>query len=202
MRVDAGVLAEEIRRGRVGAGLSLRAAAAGAGIDHATLWRFERGLVTELTLGDIAAVGAVVGVDVRLRAFPAGDPIRDAAQQRLLERLHGLLHPTLRWRTEVVLPRDADRRAWDAVVEADRWRMAVDAETVLADIQALERRFNLKRRDGAEALVLLLVADTRRNRRALAGAPAAFGDLSRTARPVLHALRDGLRPPGSAILFL
>jgi transcriptional regulator with XRE-family HTH domain len=81
MRSDCTVVAEEIRRGRVGAGLSLRTVAQSAGIDHATLWRFERGLVTELTLEEIGAVGATVGLDIRLRAFPAGDPIRDAAQQ-------------------------------------------------------------------------------------------------------------------------
>jgi transcriptional regulator with XRE-family HTH domain len=93
MRSDCTVVAEEIRRGRVGAGLSLRTVAQSAGIDHATLWRFERGLVTELTLEEIGAVGATVGLDIRLRAFPAGDPIRDAAQQRLLERLRALVHP-------------------------------------------------------------------------------------------------------------
>lgn len=88
------------------------------------------------------------------------------------------------------------------MVLATAWRMATDAETVLADVQALERRFNRKWFDSGEALVLLLVADTDRNRRALAAAPAAFGALSRNARPVLRALRQGTRPPGSAIVFL
>jgi transcriptional regulator with XRE-family HTH domain len=202
MRSDCTVVAEEIRRGRVGAGLSLRTVAQSAGIDHATLWRFERGLVTELTLEEIGAVGATVGLDIRLRAFPAGDPIRDAAQQRLLERLRALVHPALAWETEVPIASDGGRRAWDAMIRAVAWRVAVDAETALSDVQAVERRFNLKRQDGHEELVLLLLAETRRNRTALAAAPAAFAGLTRSARPVLAPLRNGSRPPASAVVFL
>jgi transcriptional regulator with XRE-family HTH domain len=202
MRNDTSVVAEDIRRSRTGAGLSLRAASKAAGIDHATLWRFERGMATALNVEEIAAVGAVVGLDIRLRAFPAGDPIRDAGQQRLLERLRRILHPSLTWRTEVPLPDDFERRAWDAMIGATAWRIAVDAETVLADVQAVERRFNLKAADTGLDLVLLLVADTRRNRRALAAAPTAFGGLDRNARPILSALRRGARPRGSAILLL
>jgi transcriptional regulator with XRE-family HTH domain len=202
MRSDCTVVAEEIRRCRVGAGLSLRTVAQGAGVDHATLWRFERGLVTELSLAEIGAVGAVVGLDVRLRAFPAGDPIRDAAQQRLLERLSNVIHPSLGWETEVPIAGDRDRRAWDALIRGAAWRLAVDAETALTDVQVVERRFNLKRQDGHEELVLLLLAETRRNRTALAAAPAAFAGLTRSARPVLAALRNGSRPPASAVVFL
>jgi transcriptional regulator with XRE-family HTH domain len=202
MRNDTSVAAEDIRRSRTGAGLSLRAASKAAGIDHATLWRFERGMATALSVEEIAAVGAVVGLDVRLRAYPAGDPIRDAGQQQLLERLRRILHPSLGWRTEVPLPDDGDRRTWDAMIRAAIWRMAVDAETVLADVQSVERRFNLKAADSGSDLALLLVADTRRNRRALAAAPTAFGGLDRNARPLLRALRRGARPPGSAIVLL
>ncbi len=68
------------------------------------------------TLREYAAFGGAVGLDVRLRAYPAGDPIRDAGQQRLLERLRARIAVELRWRTEVPLPADGDRRAWDAVI--------------------------------------------------------------------------------------
>jgi hypothetical protein len=53
---------------------------------------------------DLATIGAMVGLDVRLRAWPAGDPIRDAGQQRLLDRLRLRVGPTVRLRTEVPLP--------------------------------------------------------------------------------------------------
>jgi hypothetical protein len=183
-------------------GLSLRTVSAAAGIDHTRLWRFERGAVTGLTLSDSAAVGAVLGMDVRLRAYPAGDPIRDVGQQRLLERLHTQLHPRLRWLTEVALPIEGDRRAWDALIGGEAWTCGVEAETVLSDVQAVERRLARKRRDGGVDRVTLLVADTRRNRRALAAAPAAFMSLGRNSRAVLGALRNAELPSESAILFL
>jgi transcriptional regulator with XRE-family HTH domain len=201
-RFDAGVIAGDLYQARTSNGLSLRIVSAAAGIDHTTLWRFERGATTELTLSDIAAVGAVLGLDVRLRAYPAGDPIRDAGQQRLLERLRERLHPGLRWLTEVALPIDGDRRAWDALIRGHGWSCGIEAETVLSDVQAVERRLALKIRDGGADRVILLVADTRRNRRALAAAPAAFASLDRDARTVLRALSKAELPSRSAILFL
>jgi hypothetical protein len=65
-----------------------------------------------------------------------------------------------------------------------------------------ERRLELKRRDGGADQVLLLVADTPRNRPALAAAPAAFGDLPLRIRAGLRALRAGTDPGASGIVFL
>ena len=166
------------------------------------LWRFERGLPCGLRIDQIAAIGAVVGLDVRLRAYPAGDPIRDAGQQRLLERLRARLHPTLRWSMEVPLPIEGDLRAWDALIKGHGWRLVVEAETVLDDLQALERRLRRKQRDGGVDVLILLVADTRRNRRAIEAAPASFAGFSRDARATLHALRAGIHPGRSAIVLL
>jgi hypothetical protein len=50
--------------------------------------------------------------------------------------------------------------------------------------------------------VILLVAETRRNRRAIAAAPGAFTDLHRKARVVLKALAAGSDPGMDALLFL
>ncbi len=80
--------------------------------------------------------------------------------------------------------------------------MPVEAETVLDDLQALERRLALKRRDGDEDHVILLVADTRRNRRALAAAPATLAGFARDARTTLRDLRAGHEPARSAIVIL
>ena len=195
-------MGEDIRRSRVGSGLSLRAVGRAAGIDHVKLWRFERALPCGIRVDQITAIGAAVGLDVRLRAYPAGDPLQDAGQQRLLERLRVRLHPSLPWSTEVPLPIDGDLRAWDAVIWGDGWRLVVEAETVLDDVQALERRLALKLRDGGEAHVLLLIADTRRNRRALSAVPAAFAGFSRDARRTLRELATGRHPETSAILLL
>jgi hypothetical protein len=82
------------------------------------------------------------------------------------------------------------------------WRVAVEAETVVHDTQALERKLALKTRDGGVDHVLLLVADTRRNRIAIASAPAAFTGLQLRNRQVLRDLEAGRDPGASGLVIL
>jgi predicted amidohydrolase YtcJ len=102
----------------------------------------------------------------------------------------------------VPLAIDGDRRAWDAVIRAKTWAIGVEAETVLDDLQAVERRINLKRRDGRLPHVVLLVADTRRNRLALGSSPAAFPDFAREVRGLLRALAEGRNPGRDGLVVL
>jgi hypothetical protein len=194
-------VAADVRGARLNAGLSLRNVADTAAIDHAQLWRFERRML-DLSHSDLSAVCETVGLELSVRTFPTGDPIRDAGQARLLVRLHACLHTSLRWATEVPLPGPGELRAWDAVIRSEAWWLPVEAETVLNDIQALERRLALKMRDGGAHYMVLLVADTRNNRRGLASAPAAFSGLPLRNRNILGALRQGQEPGGSGIVIL
>jgi transcriptional regulator with XRE-family HTH domain len=191
----------EVRRARVAAGLSLREVESRTRVGAARLSRFERGLTT-LSLSQIYLVAGAAGLDAKLRAYPGGDPIRDAGQARLIERLRRELADGLRWRTEAPLPIPGDLRAWDALITGAGWRLAVEAETVIEDVQALERKVSRKQRDGRIAHVLILVANTPRNRRAFAAAPAAFGAWPLRAREVLGALRAGRDPKESGDVFL
>ncbi|HXI81713.1 MAG TPA: helix-turn-helix domain-containing protein [Verrucomicrobiae bacterium] len=194
-------LRADLVRARQGSGLSRETVGRASGLSRTIIERIEAGS-RPTTIHELAVFGAVVGLEVRLRAYPAGDPIRDAGQARLLARLRPRLHPSLGWATEVPLPVVGDLRAWDAVIRGPGWRIGVEAETVLDDLQALERRLALKRRDGDVDHVVLLVADTRRNRRALAGAPAAVADLPMRTRDILAPLRDGRDPGASGIVIL
>ena len=196
-----GRLGREIRQARISAGLSLRVTASSSRVEFSRISRFERGL-EDLRISDIGAVAAVVGLELSVRTYPAGDPIRDVAHARLLERFRRELHPALRWHTEVPFPGRSDLRAWDAVTGRDGWRVGVEAETVIADTQALDRKLALKKRDGAVDHLILLVADTPRNRRALAASPASFGGLPLRSRQVLAALRAGDEPAGSGIVLI
>jgi transcriptional regulator with XRE-family HTH domain len=191
---------------RIGAGLSLRDAAAASGASHSQLWRFERGELDRVSLSELGAWCAVVGLDLAIRAYPAGDPIRDRAQLALLERLRSRLHPTLRWQTEVALPIEGDLRAWDAEIvgrRPDRWRARVEAETNIADGQALERRLALKLRDDPGGHVILLVSNTRANRAAIRSLRDGLrSTLPLESRQMLSALAAGHEPGGSGIVIL
>jgi transcriptional regulator with XRE-family HTH domain len=198
---DEARVRSDLVRARHGSGLSRDDVGKACGLSRTGIERLESG-TRRSTVREYAALGAAVGLDVRLRAYPAGDAIRDAGQQRLLVRFRRRLHTSLRLPTEVPLPNDGDLRAWDAMIRGTDWRLAVEAETVLGDIQAVERRIALKRRDGGIDHVILVVADTPRNRRALAAAPTAFAAFSRDARATLRALAAGANPGSSAILIL
>lgn len=191
------------RHARVGAGLSLRAVAAETGSSHQQLRRFERGELQRVSIAEAGAWCAVVGLDLAIRTYPAGDPIRDRPQLVLLERLRVELHGSLGWQT---LPIHGDLRAWDALVsgQAPRpWRARVEVETSIADGQALERRLRLKRRDDPDGHLILLVSDTRMNATALRAIRPGMQDLPpATARSILAALRDGHDPDGSGIVIL
>jgi transcriptional regulator with XRE-family HTH domain len=197
------IVGEEFRESRLRAGLTQRQVADAIGISHTEVSRIERGVAARVPYVTLVSMGAALGLDVPLRAFPNGDPIRDAAQLALLARLRVLLPAPLTWRTEVPLNVRGDQRAWDAVIGGPDWRVPVDAESRLRDVQACTRRVALKKRDDGSDVVILLVADTRHNRRVLRLAgPGLAGDFPMTGPVALAALRSGEAPSGSAILLL
>lgn len=198
-----GTMGQELRGARLAGGLSQFAAGAAAGMSHAQFGRIERGELRELTVDQLSRACAAVGLRLAVRAYPDGDPVRDAAQLALLERFRSCLPAGTRWRTEVPLPIVGDRRAWDGLANIGKGSLGVEAETRLRDIQALERRLALKQRDGGIERMVLVVSDTRLNRRVL--------DLHREAlrpmlpldgREILRALRSGRLPEASGIVLL
>jgi transcriptional regulator with XRE-family HTH domain len=199
-------VADDGRLARIGAGLSQ--ADVGRAIDssHARVGRLERGDVAYPDLEFLGAYCAVLGLDLTIRAYPAGDPIRDRAQLALLGRLRARLHPGLHWQFEAPLPIERDLRAWDAEIrgfDPRPWRVLVEAETRISDIQALERRLNLKLRDDPGGHLLLLVADTRTNRRALAARRDALFELvPLQTRAILAKLAGGIDPGRSGTVIL
>jgi transcriptional regulator with XRE-family HTH domain len=197
---------QEHRLARVAAGLSLRKVAAATGASHQQVLRLERGELRRVSIEELGSWFAVVGLDLGIRAFPAGDPIRDRAQLALLERFRARLHPSIRWRTEVPLPMDRDLRAWDADIRGSQpaaWRCRVDAETRVADAQALERRLTLKARDDPDGHLILLLAETRANRRAVGWLREGLRELlPLDPRQLLRALHAGDDPGGSGIVML
>lgn len=202
-RAQVASIATDGRNARVGAGLSQKEVGAAVGCSHSRVGRFERGNTRDPSLEFLSAYCAIVGLDLVIRAYPGGDALRDRAQLAVLERFRARLGPGLRWRAEVPLPVDRDLRAWDGEIRGRGWRCRVEAETRITDLQALQRRIALKARDDPGGHVILVVADTRHNRDALAAAREELrGFLPLDARDLLRALGEGREPPGSGIVIL
>jgi transcriptional regulator with XRE-family HTH domain len=196
-------LPAEARSARLGAGLTQDFVANAVGMSRSQYSRIERGLSPDLSIKTATRLFAVLGYDLAVRPYPAGDAVRDAAHTALLERLHARCHETLVWRTEVPLPIPGDLRAWDATLTCPRFRAGVEAETRLRDLQALDRRLALKERDGGLDRLILLVLDSRSN----GAVVRAHADAFRHRFPVpaataLERLAAGLDPGGNTLILL
>jgi transcriptional regulator with XRE-family HTH domain len=192
-----------MRSTRLAVGRSQDVIAHAAGMSPAQYGRLERGEIRHPTIDQLCRACAALGLDLVVRSFPAGDPVRDAAHLRLLGLLRAELHPSLAWRTEVPLPLAGDPRAWDACISGEAESAAVEAETRLGDIQDLDRRVALKQRDGGMERVILLVAATPRNRETLLATREALRPrFPLDSRAVLAALRSGRLPPAGGIVLL
>lgn len=193
----------ELRDARRDRGLSLETVGRAVGLSRAQASRIERGLVPGVRIATLVRLGAVVGLDLSVRAFPAGPPLRDAAHLALLTDFAARLHRGLRWSTEVPLPRPGDPRAWDGLIVGGGWRIGVEAETAPRDAQALVRRLGLKRRDGAVDAVILLVRDTDRTRGFLREARRLLdADFPVSGSRALELLGAGASPGGSAVVMI
>jgi transcriptional regulator with XRE-family HTH domain len=201
--MSLGRVIADIRAARVGAGLSLEDVAEAVGVSHSQLSRLERGAIEHPVVDLLAAVCAVVGLELAIKAYPSGDPLRDRAHSALLGRLRTVLHPSLRLRTEQPLPIPGDLRAWDGTILGRGWFCHVEAETAITDGQALLRRLSLKARDGGRGRVVLLVSDTRLNRDALHTLRSSMtATLPLGTRSILGALRRAEEPADSGIVVL
>jgi len=199
----------DLRAARLAAGLTLEEVGRAAGLSGSQVGRIERSRHDAVTAVQLGRIGAVVGLDVRIRAYPGPDPIRDAAQTALLSRFRARLHPDLTFRLEVPLPIASDLRAWDGVVGGlrssdDRNRIIpAEAETRVHDIQAQFRRIERKARDAGIEHIIVVISDTPANRAAIETAGTALADrFPISSRRALAALGRGEHPGGSALIFL
>lgn len=205
-RTDMRAIGLDLRTARLMAGLTLRTVGRAVGMSYSQVGRVERGVLPSASVGQLARIGAVVGLDVRLRAYPGPAPLRDAGQLALIDRLRDRLHAGLRLRTEVPVAAAGDQRAWDGVLSGfidGGAPLRVEAETRIHDAQAQLRRIALKLRDDSAEDVLLVVSDTPRNRAAVRIMGAVVAEsFPVPARQALAALGEGRHPGGSALVFL
>ena len=192
----------ELRDARRASGLSQQAVAQAAGLSQSHVSRVENSERSMPRLDELARHAAVLGLDLSLKAYPDGSPVRDAGQLRLLERFRARVGDRWAWKSEVPVAGFGDRRAWDVELSGPG-RVAVDAETRLHDVQALQRRCETKLRDSAVDRLVLLVAATRHNRRVLREHRRALSStLPLDTGTVMAALTQGALPHANGIVVL
>jgi transcriptional regulator with XRE-family HTH domain len=205
-RHDLMAIGRDIRTARISRGLTLANVAAAVGLSPSHVGRIERGVHPSVTIAQSARIGAVVGLDVRVRAYPGPAATRDAGQIKLMQAFRERLHPRLQMRLEVpVAPND--QRAWDAelsrFMDASEAVVPTEFDSVIGDFQAQLRRLTLKATDAASDSVIWVVAGTRRNRTAIRDVRRLVaGTFPVSPRAALRALGEGRHPGGSSLILL
>ena len=194
----------ELRVARTTAGLTLDQVAHAVGISASELSRIERGLATWVDVSSLSRIAGVVGIDLWVRTYPGGEPLRDLAHLRLIQAFKELVGPSLTIRGEVPIGDIHDQRAWDlTITDLDHRVCGTELETRLVDAQAQMRRIMRKRTDSNVDRLLVVLADTRSNRIALRAAAALLGtDLSIDDAAAYSALRRGALPPRDALILV
>ena len=195
----------ELRDRRIQVGLSQTTVARAAGLSRAELSRLEREALESPNVVDLAAVAAALGMRLRLGLYPEGEPVHDRVQLALLGAFRRRLHPSMAWRNEVPLPIGGDRRAWDAVTtDEDGVMTGIEGMSRLGAVDATLRRANQKLRDDPRiSRLVLVVADTARNRYALRASVALVrADFPLDTREVLAALAAGRAPALNGVVLV
>jgi transcriptional regulator with XRE-family HTH domain len=196
-------LGDELREARLASGLTQRAVASSMGSTRRHVSHVERGRAAHVQVQYLAWHAAAVGLRLHARMYPAGAPLRDAGQLALLDRFRARIAADWRMQLEAPIPGDRDRRAWDLLLRTEGVSVGVEAITRLRDVQAQLRSAQVKRQDAAVKRLVILVAATHANRRALAGAePLLHAALPVGTRAAMAALALGRDPGGDALVLL
>ena len=195
---------DELHTARAAAGLSSRAVGALVGLSHVQVIRIERGLAPHVGIETLARLASVLGHELSVRIHPIGPPVRDKAHVALLQRFAARLGSDVTWQTEVPIPLPGDPRSADGVatVTTNDFDAIVEAETRLHDVQETERKLRAKQRDLGTTRAILLVADTRHNRRVIAAIPEIQRQFPVGTRSCLAALKAGRDPGADGLVIL
>lgn len=128
-------LGRELRLARIAAGRTQSQVGGLLGLSKSQICRRERGDVAGLPYVELARQGAVVGLKLYGRLYPAIRRPLDGPQLELLRRFRSRIGPPWHWRMEVPMPEPGDLRAADAVISAESGSASVEAITRFADVQ-------------------------------------------------------------------
>ena len=195
-------LGREARAERVRRGVSQERLARAIGASRQWLGDFERGRLRSVDLRRVTLVFAALGHKVVVKAYPTGHGMRDAGQSALIQRFNARLSPAWRRRTEAVMPRLGDLRAWDELLLGPV-SIGVEAETRLTDLQAVERAMAAKQRDSGVERMILLLSSSHANRAFVATHVALLRQTyPLDTRATMAALAAGRDPGANGLVLL
>jgi transcriptional regulator with XRE-family HTH domain len=197
-------LVNELADARRTLSLSQQAVADAIGCSQSEISRLENLVAIDgASLVELSSIASVLGLELSVGLHPVGEPLRDKGHQALIARLRAILSPAFRVIAEAPLPTLGDRRAWDLLLRLPQQLIGVEAETSIRDMQTLVRHTHQRERDGGADVVLLVLADSRTNRRLENQLRQALGPSYGAApRALLKSLRNGQPLPGSGVVLL
>jgi len=194
-RQQAEAVAGEISVARAGLGATRAEISRRAGVSADTERRVEEGHPST-QLDTLCAVGAAVGLDIVVKAYPSTrTPLRDSRQLQIGEALCAIAHASWSPRLEVAAGQHGE--AIDIGFFGPLEIIATEIDRLIVDFQAqyrrnTQKRDELARRHSRSVRLVMVVEDTRRNRAALAPhADFIRSALSASSREILIALRTG-----------
>ena len=196
-------LGGELRTSRLTNGATQADVGAAIGVSASEISRREHGNAPNLSARSLSEQAAAVGLRLVINTYPTGGGVRDAAQLKHVHRfLERVSHTFLR-ELEAVIPLPGDLRAVDIVLRAAGCLIAVEVITRLGDLQAQVRAARNKARDIGATRLILVVAGTHANRRALDEARSALnGAWDLDTRRVMAALAAGRQPDHDALVLI
>ena len=196
-------LGSELRTSRLTSGASQRHVGVAIGLSASEISRREHGNAPNLSARSLSEHAAAVGLRLVITTYPIGGGIRDAAQLKYVHRLLERVSDRFLRELEAVVPLPGDLRAVDVVLRAAGCLIAVEVITRLSDVQAQIRLARHKARDIGATRLILAVAGTHANRRALDEARSALnGAWDLDTRRVMAALAAGRQPDHDALILL
>lgn len=196
-------LASQLREARVTGGLSQKALARGLGWSQQNYSRFELEQLDSVTLIDICVAASVLGLEPSVTLHRIGPALRDKGHEALIGRLLRLLSPAWKVAREVPFPNPGDPRWWDLILRLPDFRLGVEAETRIRDMQALIRRMRERAREGGADELLLVLSDSGHHRALASDLRGAFGEGFGERQPVLlRALRSGAPLSSSGVILI
>ena len=184
-------------------GLSQAAVGSELGWSQAFVSRLDRNLVPNVSLLDLCLLAAVYGLEPSLSFHRIGPALRDKGHEALIARLLRLLPPAWKVAREMAFPNPGDPRWWDVLLGLPGFKLGVEAETRIRDMQALIRRMRERAAQGGVDEFLLVLSDSHHNRDLLEQLRQGLGQEFSEPQPALvRALSSGTPLASSGVILL